>query len=95
MVSWNDAADTNERVCSDALVMPSRTGVGRGRLLAVGHQLVVELVEVELVELLVLEHAAIARLGDLDLLQHLPDDHLDVLVVDRARPGGDRPPGSR
>src|SRR6516165_7245314 len=26
VVSWNDAAEMNERVCSDAFVMPSRTG---------------------------------------------------------------------
>ena len=71
-----------DRVCSDALVMPSSTGMAVGRLLAVRHQLVVELVEVEPVELLVLEHAGVARIGDLDLLQHLADDHLDVLVVD-------------
>jgi hypothetical protein len=26
VVSWNDAAEMKLRVCSDALVMPSRTG---------------------------------------------------------------------
>ncbi len=26
VVSWNDAAEMNERVCSEALVMPSSTG---------------------------------------------------------------------
>ncbi len=34
VVSWNDAAEMNERVCSDALVMPSSTGWPLGRLLA-------------------------------------------------------------
>jgi hypothetical protein len=27
VVSWNEAAEMNERVCSEALVMPSSTGV--------------------------------------------------------------------
>ena len=40
-------------------------------------------VELELVDLLAREQVGVARLGDLDLLQHLADDHLDVLVVDR------------
>jgi hypothetical protein len=26
VVSWNEAAEMNDRVCSDALVMPSRIG---------------------------------------------------------------------
>ena len=35
-----------------------------------------------LVELLALDQVGLARIRDLDLLQHLPDDDLDVLVVD-------------
>ena len=34
------------------------------------------------VDLLAGEHVRIAGFGDLHLLQHLADDHLDVLVVD-------------
>ena len=36
VVSWNDAAEMKERVCSDALVMPSSTGWPMRRLLALG-----------------------------------------------------------
>ena len=33
VVSWNEAAEMNERVCSDAFVIPSSTGVAlAGRL---------------------------------------------------------------
>ena len=55
----------------------------------------VGLVELDLVDLLALDQVGVAGIDDLDLLQHLPDDHLDVLVVDARRPGADRPPGSR
>ena len=73
----------NDRVCRLALVMPSSTGWAERPLLArlLEHQ--VELVELDPVELLALEQLALARIRDLDLLQHLADDHLDVLVVDR------------
>src|SRR5262245_45954741 len=42
----------------------------------------VDLVELDAVELLALDQVGLARIVDLDLLQHLTDDHLDVLVVD-------------
>ena len=83
MVSWNDAAEKNERVCSYALVMPSSTGVPVGGLLALFLGLGVEHVELDLVDLLARDHVGLALVGDLDLLQHLTDDHLDVLVVDQ------------
>jgi len=60
------------RVCSEALVMPSRTGC-----------LGVLLVHLGLVEVVALEQAGVARLEDFQLLQHLAHDRLDVLVVDR------------
>ena len=34
------------------------------------------------VDLLADQQGGVAALGDLDLLKHLADDHLDVLVVD-------------
>ena len=83
MVSWNDAAEMNERVCRLALVMPSRTGCAGRRLLALLHHLGVDLVELDPVDLLALDQVGLAGVVDLDLLQHLADDHLDVLVVDR------------
>ena len=70
------------RVCSEALVMPSRTGLAvAGRLPAFSKASVL-LVELDLVDLLALQEVGLARILDLHLLQHLPDDHLDVLVVD-------------
>ena len=82
MVSWNDAAEMNERVCSEALVMPSSTGLAVAGFLPAFDDLGVQLVELDAIELLALDQVRIARIGDLDLLQHLPNDHLDVLVVD-------------
>ena len=72
----------NERVCSEALVMPSRTGVPERRTLALLLDLDVDLVDLDAVELFALDEIGVARIGDLDLLQHLANDHLDVLVVD-------------
>ena len=72
----------NERVCSEALVMPSSTGLADCRLLAGLLDAGVQLVELDAVELLALDEVRLARVRDLDLLQHLPNDDLDVLVVD-------------
>src|SRR6202048_4040768 len=55
----------------------------RGGLLALLLGLDVELVELDLVDLLALDHVGVALVGDLHLLQHLTDNHLDVLVVDQ------------
>src|SRR6202140_4200280 len=55
---------------------------GRG-LLALGHEAGVGLVELGLVYLVALDQVGLAGVLDLDLLQHLPPDHFDVLVVDR------------
>ena len=95
MVSWNDAAEMNERVCSDALVMPSRTGWPLAGFLPSLDHLGVDLVELGLVHLLALDQIGLADVVDLNLLQHLPHDHFDVLVVDAARPAAGRPPGFR
>ena len=35
-----------------------------------------------LIDVFTVEECRIARIGDADLLEHLPDDDLDVLVVD-------------
>ena len=82
MVSWNDAAEMNERVCSDALVMPSRTGWPLAGFLPSSDHLDVDLVHLDAVELLALDQVGLADVVDLHLLQHLTDNHLDVLVVD-------------
>src|SRR3954451_12475702 len=58
-------------------------GLCRRRLAALRQDLVVGLLEVEAVDELRRELLEVARLVDPDLLEHLPDDDLDVLVVDR------------
>jgi hypothetical protein len=82
VVSWNDAAEMNDSVASDALVMPSSSGsYSAGCLSSALHALVL-LDQRRLVDLLAAQQARVAGVGDLDLAQHLADDHLDVLVVD-------------
>ena len=70
------------RVCSDALVMPSSTGLAVAGTLARLLQRRVPLVELDPVELLALQEVGLAGVLDLHLLQHLPHDDLDVLVID-------------
>src|SRR6202161_139204 len=53
------------------------------RLLAFGPEAGIDLVELGLVDLLTLDQVGFAGVLDLNLLQHLPHDHFDVLVVDR------------
>src|SRR5450432_1802488 len=55
----------------------------RGDLLALFLGLDVELVELDLVDLFARDHVGLALVGDLHLLQHLTDNHFDVLVVDQ------------
>ena len=68
---------------SEALVTPSSTVCGRRRLAALGQDPVVDVLELEAVDQLERQLLAVARLVDADLAEHLPDDDLDVLVVDR------------
>src|SRR5438552_3260026 len=55
----------------------------RGGFLALFLGLGVDLVELDLVDLFARDHVGIALIGDLHLLQHLTDNHFDVLVVDQ------------
>src|SRR6266478_561892 len=55
----------------------------RGDLLALFLGLGVEHVELDLVDLFARDHVGLALVGDLHLLQHLTDNHFDVLVVDQ------------
>src|SRR5579883_273250 len=57
--------------------------MGGRRLLALRHHTRIDLVELDLVDLLALDQIGLAGVVDLDLLQHLADDHFDVLVIDR------------
>src|ERR1700674_1219094 len=52
------------------------------RLLALLDAAGIDLVKLDLVDLLALDQVGLAGIVDLDLLQHLPDNHFDVLVVD-------------
>jgi hypothetical protein len=61
--------------------MPSSTGLPFGGLLALGFELGVDLVHF-LGRPARPPAGGVAAVGDLDLLQHLANDHLDVLVVD-------------
>ncbi len=80
VVSWNDAAEMNDSVASEALVIPSSTGSKRAgsslrpRGAFSDNALALHLFAVQ--------ELAAALVGDLDLAQHLAGDHLDVLVVD-------------
>src|SRR5260370_10864978 len=56
--------------------------MGDGLLLAFGPRPRIDLVQLDLVDLLALDQLGLALLADLDLLQHLPNDDLDVLVID-------------
>jgi hypothetical protein len=81
VVSWKMAAEMNESVESDALVMPRSRGRPVAALLALRH-LVVLGAEAELVHHLVDQELGVPHVLDLHPAHHLPDDHLDVLVVD-------------
>ena len=82
MVSWNDDAEMNDSVESDALVMPSSSGSPWAGLLPLRHHALVLLLEHVLLDLLVDEEVGVAHVDDADAAQHLPHDRLDVLVVD-------------
>ena len=82
MVSWKLAAEMNESVESEALVMPSKQRPAGGRAPAVGDDAIVLLAEAELVHLLVEQELGIADVLDLDPAHHLANDRFDVLVVD-------------
>ena len=67
--------------------MQARLGDAEQHRLAIGLLLLllkprVHLVHLVAVDLLARQQGGVAAVGDLDLLQHLPNDHLDVLVVD-------------
>ena len=56
VVSWKEAAEMNELVCNDALVMPSSTGAG-WRASPLGDELGVLVIELDLVDLLAQERS--------------------------------------
>jgi hypothetical protein len=82
VVSWKDAAARKLEVFSDALVTP-RSTVWAVAGSPPSRGPVVDLLEVQPVDQLGRQQLAVARLVDADLAEHLADDDLDVLVVDR------------
>ena len=83
VVSWNDAADSHESVASDALVIPMSSGRPSAGCLPSATRSLVGLGELAGVGLLARQVRRVTRLRHADPAQHLADDHLDVLVVDR------------
>ena len=72
----------NDSVDSDALVMPSSSGSPMAGLAARVDAPLVLLLEDVLLDLLVDEEVGVAHVLDAHAAQHLPNDDLDVLVVD-------------
>ena len=82
VVSWNDAAEMNESVESDAFVMPSSSGRPVAGRPPSSITRSFSSSEAEPVDLLVEQELGVADVLDLHPAQHLADDHFDVLVVD-------------
>ena len=83
VVSWNEAAERNESVFSEALVMPrmmSSNSAGSPPSTSRPARLASR--ELEAVDVLARQVVGVALLIDAHLLEHLPHDQLDVLVVD-------------
>ena len=83
VVSWKEAADSHDSVASEALVMPISSGRPEAgwppsettRRFSVSNR--------RALGQLAGQQLGVARLDDRHPLEHLPDDDLDVLVVDR------------
>ena len=82
VVSWNDAAEMNERVCSEALVMPSSTGCAVAGFLPSAPKRALTSSNSVLSTCSPWIRSVSPEVVDLHLLQHLPYDHFDVLIVD-------------
>ncbi len=82
VVSWKEAADRNESVLSDALVMPRMMSSNWAVSPPLADDRVVDLGELEAVDELPRQVVGVALLIDAHLLEHLAHDQLDVLVVD-------------
>ena len=72
----------NDSVASDALVMPSSIGSAMAGSFPSLRDRVVDIEHAGPIELLAAQERGVARFDDLDLAQHLANDHFDVLVVD-------------
>ena len=82
MVSWNDAADRNESVFSDALVIPRMISSAWAASPPASMHALVDPGVLVTVDELARQQVGVALLVDPHLLHHLAHDQLDVLVVD-------------
>ena len=82
VVSWNDAADRNESVASDALVMPSSTRLATAGRPTFHYRRVVLVLEPEHVHQLAGQQLGIARVLYAHLAHHLAHYDLNVLIHD-------------
>ena len=82
VVSWNDAAERNDSVASDAFVMPRISGSYVASSPPSSLDALVLLLEARAVGQLARKEIRVAGSVDAHLLHHLPEDQLDVLVVD-------------
>ena len=82
VVSWNDAADRNESVAKRGLGDAQQQRLAHRRVLALGDELVGNVLELEAVDLAARQEVGVAGVEHGHLAQHLARDDLDVLVVD-------------
>ena len=87
VVSWKDAADSHDSVASDALVIPISTGRPEAGVPPSATTLRFRTLVRHAVDQIAREQLGVARLDHRHPAQHLPDDDLDVLVVDRRTLG--------
>src|SRR3954470_15210051 len=83
VVSWKEAADSHDSVASEALVMPMRTGRAEAGSPPPAAIRRVSVPDNRPLDQRTGQDLRGARVDDGHPLQHLADDHLDVLVVDR------------
>ena len=82
VVSWKEAAEMNESVESEALVMPSSIALPCAGRPPASIRLEVLGAELELVHDLLRQEFGVADVLDLHPAHHLPGDGFEVLVVD-------------
>ena len=83
VVSWKEAADSHESVASEALVMPISSGRPSAGFLPSCTRRRLVSANTRWSDPLPGQEVRLAGLLDGDAAGHLPDDELDVLVVDR------------
>ncbi len=82
MVCWKEAADRNDSVFSEALVIPRQFVLEAGGLLALGQQFVVDIDHIQAVDVITGQQFGIAGAGHHHFGHHLADDDFKVLIVD-------------